>query len=392
MKNKVDVVVGLFWGDESKGRVVDNIANNYSIIARASGGSNAGHTLIVDDNKYVFRLLPSGILNKSTTSFLGGGMVINPEILEKELVPFPDAKVKVSENAHIVMPYHIEVDVEREKTQNIGTTKNGIGPTYECKAARIGLRVKDLFSSDTVIKQILNNQMHYAKINNVIPKSLDYYMNLTTKYAKIFNKYIESESFIRNSLNNGEKILAECAQGTFLDIDHGENPYVTSSSTTTIGVCNGLAISPKAIGKVIGVTKAYITRVGNGEFPTEISDTKEGIYISKMGQEFGAVTGRPRRVGWLDIQQLNKSIELNGVDELFLSKIDVLTGLDKIKILNKDFIEFKGWNMDISKCTNYNQLPQEVKNYVSYIQNSSNTPITNISVSPKRESTFNVII
>lgn len=393
MKNKVDVVVGLCFGDEAKGRVIDNISNNYNIVARASGGSNAGHTLLVDGKKYVFRLLPSGILNESITSYLGGAMVINPDILEKELEPFPNAKVLVSENAHLVLPHHIFVDIEKEKTQNIGTTKNGIGPAYECKTARIGLQVKDLYKDNAI--SIVNKQLEYAARYGVTQTSystqLDSYGLLLDRYKRIFEKLVTPESFIRDQLSLGSRVLAECAQGTFLDIDHGESPYVTSSATTTTGVCTGLAISPKDIGNVTGVTKAYLTRVGNGFMQTELLDNV-GEYIAKKGNEFGAVTGRPRRVGWLDIQQLRKSVALNGADELFLSKLDVLSGLNKVKVLNGEYIEFPGWQNDISNCTSFSQLPQEAKNYITYIQNAVGIPVTNISVSPDRNNTFKVLI
>ncbi len=348
---KVDVLLGLQWGDEGKGKIVDVLTPKYDIIARFQGGPNAGHTIEFEGNKFILHTIPSGIFNKNTTNVIGNGVIIDPFILQKELNNLkvknidPSANLLVSKKAHLILPTHRLLDAAYEQAMGkgkIGSTLKGIGPTYTDKIARKGLRVGDLTSGKFAEKyeslkskhlEILRfHEFDYEnhKLDGVL---FGEYEGKWFEAAETLKKleHIDSEYFINRALESGKKILAEGAQGSLLDIEFGSYPFVTSSNTITAGVCSGLGISPKKVGKVYGIFKAYCTRVGSGPFPTEL-ENEEGQKLRDVGREFGSTTGRPRRCGWLDLPALNYAIMLNGVDELLMMKADVLSPFDSIKV------------------------------------------------------------
>ncbi|MDC3051429.1 adenylosuccinate synthase [Bacteroidota bacterium] len=419
----VDLLLGLQWGDEGKGKIVDAISKGYSIISRFQGGPNAGHTIKIGDKSHVLHTIPSGIFHKNLINIIGNGVVIDPIIFKEEVLKLSNRdidisnKLLISKKAHLIIPTHCLLDQASEKSKGIkkiGSTLKGIGPTYMDKTGRNGIRVGDLFLDGWEVQYGKLKNKHLKMIANLnadISFDLD---ELELKFFESLNfikkmSFIDSENFLFDSLKKGEKILAEGAQGSMLDIDFGTYPFVTSSNTTASGACNGLGISPKKINKVIGVFKAYTTRVGSGPFPSEISD-EISEKISKVGKEFGATTGRPRRCGWLDLVSLKYAVDINGVTELAMMKSDVMSGIDKIKVctsyeqygkeisrmpfslnsgnLKPIYTEFNGWQEDITKAKNESQLPENLKKYISFIEEKLEVPVKIISLGPGRDQTI----
>ena len=428
---KIDVLLGLQWGDEGKGKIVDVLTPNYDIVARFQGGPNAGHTIEFEGKKFVLHTIPSGIFNKNTISVIGNGVIIDPFVLKKELAMLSDGGIQVGDNllvsrkAHLILPTHRLLDAVFEKAkgkQKIGSTLKGIGPAYTDKVSRNGLRIGDLESTDFKerynksrarhIKTVEQYEKEYDKIQIEGVSFLAYeaaWMDALIELKQL--KKVNSEYYLNNALKDGKKILAEGAQGTMLDIDFGSYPFVTSSNTTTAGVCNGLGIAPSSIGSVFGIFKAYCTRVGSGPFPTELHND-DGEQLRKIGREFGATTGRPRRCGWLDLPALKYAIMLNGVTELIMMKADVLSGFAQIMVARKYkydgflseelpydevatrvepiFTQKPGWNKDLEEITSYEKLPVELHNYVRFIEGEVGVPIKIVSVGPDRSQTIYV--
>ena len=419
----LDVLLGLQWGDEGKGKIVDAITNSYDIIARFQGGPNAGHTIKFDEHKHVLHTIPSGIFNKEAINVIGNGVVIDPVIFKNEIEGLKQFdfdmrdKLLISNKAHVILPTHKIIDATSEASKGkkkIGSTLKGIGPTYMDKTGRNGIRIGDLNSGNWVEKYNALKRKHLTLLSNFNLK-VDLDLNeleddffKSIEVLKRFN-FIDSEEYLNNSLNNGKQILAEGAQGSLLDIDFGTYPFVTSSNTTVSGACSGLGVAPNKIKNVIGIFKAYTTRVGSGPFPTELVN-EIGERIRKTGNEYGATTGRDRRCGWLDLIALKYSIIINGVTELNMMKADVLSGFKSLEVctsyningietqtlpfdLNLENIEpifktFKGWSEDISKITREEELPIELLEYVSFIEEFIKVPIKLISVGPDRSETI----
>ena len=416
---KADVLLGLQWGDEGKGKIVDVLTSRYDIIARFQGGPNAGHTLKFDGIKHVLHTIPSGIFHKNVINLIGNGVVIDPVIFENEIknIIKLDAEMSellISKKAHLILPTHKLLDAASEKSkgkEKIGSTLKGIGPTYMDKTGRNGLRVGDI--SD------FNFRKKYERLKTKHLQILDFYdfdydleelennwfdsLDTLRKY-----KHIESEHYIHNAIKEGKKILAEGAQGTLLDIDFGSYPFVTSSNTITAGACTGLGVAPNKIGDVFGMFKAYCTRVGSGPFPSELFD-EVGERLAKVGNEFGATTGRPRRCGWIDIPALKYAININGVTQLIMMKADVLSGIDTIKActhyqleekkinylpfednsnLTPIYKELDGWKMDLTHLENLSEAPKELHNYITWLESELEIPISIVSVGPDRKQTL----
>jgi adenylosuccinate synthase len=419
---KVDVLLGLQWGDEGKGKIVDVLTPNYSIIARFQGGPNAGHTLEFEGIKHVLHTIPSGIFRKDVINVIGNGVVIDPVIFQKEiekLAPFNmDIKknLLISKKAHLILPTHRLLDQASEAAKGInkiGSTLKGIGPTYMDKTGRNGLRVGDILSPKFKEKYDALVEKHVGILKH--HEGFEY--NLAELEGPFFEgiellrsfSCIDSEQFLNKELKAGKKILAEGAQGTMLDIDFGTYPFVTSSNTVTAGTCTGLGVAPTTIGSVIGIFKAYCTRVGSGPFPTELLE-EDGETIRKEGNEFGSTTGRPRRCGWIDLPALKYAIMINGVTELSMMKADVLSVFETIKVcthyeINDEIVDYlpfdidgveitpiykelKGWNCDLTGLHNYESSPQALKDYVLYLEKELEVPITVVSVGPDRKQTL----
>lgn len=419
-KGKVDVLLGLQWGDEGKGKVVDVLTPRYDVIARFQGGPNAGHTLEFEGEKYVLRSIPSGIFQGGKVNIIGNGVVLAPDLfmdeakdLEKSGHPLKE-RLYISKKAHLIMPTHRLLDAAYEAAKGkdkVGTTGKGIGPTYTDKVSRNGLRVGDIFD-DFADKYNAHKARHEA-----ILKSLDYTdYDITEVEAKWLEgieylrqfKIIDSEHVINKALKSGKTLLCEGAQGTMLDVDFGSYPFVTSSNTICAGACAGLGIGPNKVGEVYGIMKAYCTRVGAGPFPTELFDAT-GDRIRQLGHEYGAVTGRERRCGWIDLVALRYSIMINGVTKLIMMKSDVLDDFDTIKAcvaykcdgqtvtdfpfsiegnIEPVYKELKGWNKDMTKMTREDEFPKEFKDYVDFLEKELETPIAIISIGPDREQTI----
>jgi len=419
---KVDVLLGLQWGDEGKGKIVDVLTPQYDIIARFQGGPNAGHTLEFEGIKHVLHTIPSGIFREGVMNLVGNGVVIDPVIFQKELeklAPFNidfKARLLISKKAHLILPTHRLLDAASETSKGknkIGSTLKGIGPTYMDKTGRNGLRVGDIYMSnfkekyDALVEKHVGILKHYegfeynlAELEGPWMEGIEVLKSLTA---------VDSEHYLNDAIKSGKKVLAEGAQGTMLDIDFGTYPFVTSSNTVTAGTCTGLGIAPTKIGSVIGIFKAYCTRVGSGPFPTELDD-EVGELIRQEGREFGATTGRPRRCGWNDIPQLKYAIMINGVTELSMMKADILSCFDKIKVCTHYIIdgekvdyfpfdvdgvdlvpvyeEIEGWNTDLTELRSYADAPQALKNYVKYLEQKLEVPITVVSVGPDRTQTL----
>jgi adenylosuccinate synthase len=420
---KVDVLLGLQWGDEGKGKIVDVLTPKYDIIARFQGGPNAGHTLEFEGIKHVLHTIPSGIFRSNVINIVGNGVVIDPVIFQKELeklspfnIDFKE-RLLISKKAHLILPTHRLLDAASETAKGknkIGSTLKGIGPTYMDKTGRNGLRVGDIFSVNFIEKYNALVEKHVGILKHYpdFSYSLDELEKPWMEGIETLKSLtaIDSEQFINDALKNGKRILAEGAQGTMLDIDFGTYPFVTSSNTVTAGTCTGLGIPPTKIGNVIGIFKAYCTRVGSGPFPTELND-ETGELIRKVGNEFGATTGRPRRCGWIDLPQMRYAIMINGVTELSMMKADVLGCFNKIKVcthylINGEKIEnfpfdvdglnitpiyedLEGWNCDLTQLQNFENAPEALKNYVSYLEQKLEVPIKVVSVGPDRKQTLN---
>ena len=419
----VDLLLGLQWGDEGKGKIVDVLTYKYDIIARFQGGPNAGHTLVFNGRKHVLHTIPSGIFHDDTINLVGNGVVIDPVIFKKELDKLDEQNVDykksllISRKAHIILPTHRLLDAASEASKGkakIGSTLKGIGPTYMDKTGRNGIRVGDI--------ELANWKEKYRALASKHEAMIDFY-NVDIQYdleeleADFFNaietlkslKFIDSEEYVHQAQTSGKSILAEGAQGSLLDIDFGTYPFVTSSNTTAAGACTGLGVAPNQIGKVYGIFKAYTTRVGSGPFPTELFD-KDGETMGRVGHEFGATTGRPRRCGWLDLVALRYACQVNGVTELIMMKGDVLSGFKTLKVCTAYkykgeeithlpynieeenvipiYTEVKGWDADLTGMTEASQLPDAVNGYVEFLEKELNIPITVVSVGPDRKQTI----
>mgnify|MGYP006197108871 FL=1 len=419
---KVDVLLGLQWGDEGKGKIVDVLTPQYDIIARFQGGPNAGHTLEFEGIKHVLHTIPSGIFRKEAYNLVGNGVVIDPVIFQKELeklAPFNlDIKrsLLISKKAHLILPTHRLLDAASEAAKGknkIGSTLKGIGPTYMDKTCRNGLSVGDIFSPninekyDALVEKHMGILKHHEGFEYNLEELEGPWMEGIETLRSL--TAVDSEHYINDALKSGKRILAEGAQGTMLDIDFGTYPFVTSSNTVTAGTCTGLGVAPTKIGRVIGIFKAYCTRVGSGPFPTELDD-EVGELIRKEGREFGATTGRPRRCGWIDLPQLKYAIMINGVTELSMMKADVLDGFTSIKVcthylingekvdyfpfdindveLTPVYEELEGWNCDLTQLESYDDAPKALKDYVLYLEDKLEVPITVVSVGPDRKQTL----
>lgn len=419
--SKADVLLGLQWGDEGKGKIVDVLTPEYDIIARFQGGPNAGHTLEFNGIKHVLHTIPSGIFHPTAINVVGNGVVIDPVIFKKEIDALitlgVDVKVKlmISKRAHLILPTHRLLDAANEASKGknkIGSTLKGIGPTYMDKTGRNGLRIGDIETNEfrekynTLVekhKQLLsfyNFEYNLSELEPAWFEAIEFLKQL---------QFIDTEHYINKAIVNGKKILAEGAQGSLLDIDFGSYPYVTSSNTICAGACNGLGIPPNKIGNVIGIFKAYCTRVGSGPFPTEL-ENETGEKIRQIGREFGSTTGRARRTGWLDIPALKYAIMVNGVTELMMMKADVLSDFENIEICTHydyngqviDYLPYnidpkylkpittslKGWNKDLTTIDHKAKLPEELMEYIRFIEKSTSTPISIVSVGPDRTQTI----
>lgn len=419
----VDLLLGLQWGDEGKGKIVDVLTANYNIIARFQGGPNAGHTLEFDGIKHVLRTIPSGIFHKESINVIGNGVVIDPVVFAKELEGLDqfniDYKTKliISRKAHVILPTHRLLDAASEASKGkakIGSTLKGIGPTYMDKTGRNGIRVGDLELSDWKEKYRALANKHEAMIAFY---NVDVQYDLEEMEAEFFEsvkvlkslQFIDSEEYLHQAQKSGKSILAEGAQGSLLDIDFGTYPFVTSSNTTAAGACTGLGVAPNQIGDVYGIFKAYTTRVGSGPFPTELFD-QVGEDMARIGNEFGAVTGRARRCGWLDLVALKYACQVNGVTKLMMMKGDVLSGFKTLKIctayqyngqtikhlpyniepenLKPIYTEFKGWKEDLTQMTDKSQFPNELNDYIAFLEKELEIPIQVVSVGPDRKQTI----
>ena len=421
----IDLLLGLQWGDEGKGKIVDVLTRNYDIIARFQGGPNAGHTLIFDGNKHVLHTIPSGIFHPRAMNLVGNGVVIDPVIFKKELdnlirhgIRFKE-RLLISRKAHIILPTHRLLDAASEKMKGkskIGSTLKGIGPTYMDKTGRNGIRIGDLELEDW--KERYNN-LAQKHLNMIKFYGVDLEFDLKSMEDEFFEaievlkelNFIDSEEYIDASLREKKTILAEGAQGSMLDIDFGTYPYVTSSNTTAAGACTGLGVAPGKIGRVFGIFKAYTTRVGSGPFPTELFD-EDGKTMGRVGNEFGATTGRPRRCGWLDLIALKYAVDINGVTDLMMMKGDVLSGFKTIKActsytykgkqilhlpysiepenVSVNYTEFEGWGEDLTSITNAADLPGNMKDYIRFIEDFVGVRVSLVSVGPDRNQTIHV--
>jgi len=417
---KVNLLLGLQWGDEGKGKIVDIFTSQHDIIARFQGGPNAGHTLVFDGKKHVLHTIPSGIFHENAVNIIGNGVVIDPVIFKKEIQNLQSfnlpltKKLVISRYAHLILPTHRLLDAASEASKGkakIGSTLKGIGPAYMDKTGRNGLRVGDIEKSNWKEMYKTLTAKHMKMISNY-GVALEFDLNeLEKEFFDAINtlkefEFIDSVAYLHKALEDGKKILAEGAQGTLLDIDFGTYPYVTSSNTSAAGACIGLGIPPSAIGEVYGIMKAYTTRVGSGPFPTELLD-ETGERMAQVGNEFGSTTGRKRRCGWLDLVALKYAVQLNGVSQLLMMKADVLSGFDTLKIctsyrykaeeiyhfpfsideneLEPIYTQMKGWKKDLTQLKNKEEIPSELIEYVKFIENYLGVKMSYISVGPDRE-------
>ena len=419
----VDLLLGLQWGDEGKGKIVDVLTSKYDIIARFQGGPNAGHTLEFDGIKHVLRTIPSGIFHKNSINIIGNGVVIDPVVFQKEIEGLEkfnidiQSRLFISRKAHLILPTHRLLDAASETAKGkakIGSTLKGIGPTYMDKTGRNGLRVGDIELADFKERYQALAEKHIEMIDFY---KVDLQYNLAEMEAEFFAaiedlkklKFIDSEAYLNQALKDGKSILAEGAQGSLLVIDFGTYPFVTSSNTTAAGACTGLGIAPNKVKEVFGIFKAYTTRVGSGPFPTELTD-EIGQTMARVGNEFGSVTGRARRCGWLDLVALKYAVQVNGVTELYMMKGDVLSGFDTLQVctgyeykgqnishlpyniepenVTPIYVEKKGWKADLTGMTSYDELPVELKEYIDFIEKEVEVPIKIVSVGPDRTQTI----
>lgn len=419
----VDLLLGLQWGDEGKGKIVDVLTSKYNIIARFQGGPNAGHTLEFDGIKHVLRTIPSGIFHKNSINIIGNGVVIDPVVFQKELEGLEKFNIDIkshlliSRKAHLILPTHRLLDAASEASKGkakIGSTLKGIGPTYMDKTGRNGIRVGDIELEDFEERYRALADKHQAMIDFY---NVDLEYDLKELEEEFFSAvkalkeltFIDSEEYLNKAMKEGKSILAEGAQGSLLDIDFGTYPFVTSSNTTAAGACTGLGIAPNKVKDVFGIFKAYATRVGSGPFPTELFD-EDGATMARVGNEFGSVTGRARRCGWLDLVALKYAVQVNGVTQLYMMKGDVLSGFKTLKVctayeykgeitstlpyniepenVKPVFVEMKGWAADLTGMTTYDELPAELKEYIEFIEKELEVPIKVVSVGPDRTQTI----
>lgn len=418
----LDILLGLQWGDEGKGKVVDVLTPKYDIIARFQGGPNAGHTLEFDGIKHILHIIPSGIFHADKVNIIGNGVVIDPVIFRKEVNGLlemnvdPKRNLFISKKAHLILPTHklMDMALENQKGERkIGSTLKGIGPTYTDKTARVGLRVLDLFTPNFVQKYKKLTDSHRDILDKMSFKYEDTLHQMEKEFVESIElltqfRVIDNEYELYEGLKEGKSILAEGAQGTLLDVEFGSYPFVTSSSTVAAGAYTGLGLNPSHQGRVIGIVKAYCTRVGSGPFPTELFD-QDGEKMRKQGFEFGSTTGRPRRCGWLDLVALKYAVMINGVTEIVLTKADVLTGFKTVKIctqykingeitdrfpadseapIQPQYRSFEGWDEDITKIKKYEQLPEQLKQIVNFIEQETGVKVSIVSVGPDRDETL----
>ena len=417
------MVLGTQWGDEGKGKIVDYLAQKADVVIRSQGGNNAGHTVVADGQSFALRLLPSGILFSEKTCIIGNGVVVNPEVLLEEIDGMVKkgvaiSKLEVSTRAHVIMPYHIRIDEEDEKLRGddkIGTTKNGIGPCYADKINRVGIRIGDLMDRDVFYQKLktnleLKNRL-FATYYNCEGFEFEEIFTKYTALAERIRPYVKDTEYSANQyIKEGKKVLFEGAQATMLDLDHGTYPFVTSSNPTAGGACVGSGVGPRMMSNIIGVVKAYTTRVGAGPFPAEQSN-KIGEYLRETGHEFGTVTGRSRRCGWFDSVVVRYAAMLNSLDYLAITRLDILDGLDTINIckgymykgielkeypeslnvlqdVEPVYEELPGWKTDISGCKSYDELPENARYYVERISQLVGVPLGIVSVGPDRSQTI----
>jgi adenylosuccinate synthase len=420
----VTVVIGSQWGDEGKGKIVDLIAKDIDIVARYQGGANAGHTICWEDKEFVLHLVPSGIFQEGVQCVIGNGVVIDPVAVMKEINMIKELGYKVegrlfiSHNAHLIMPYHKKVEEAREKWRDagaIGTTGRGIGPSYVDKFARTGIRVVDLLDRDVLREKMLASMEEknaiLQKVYGADELNVDAIIDEYVEFDKVIDPFVtDTTELLGKALAEGKNVLAEGAQGSLLDVDFGTYPFVTSSHPTVGGCCTGLGVPPTAINRVIGIVKAYCTRVGNGPFPTELED-EQGEELRRTGNEFGATTGRPRRCGWLDLVALRYTTMINGFTDLAITKLDVLSNLEEIKVctgyridgkstrrfpndirtlerIEPEYETLPGWQKDITGATELSELPSEARDYLKFISDYLNVPASIVSSGPKREQTI----
>ena len=416
---KVDVILGLQWGDEGKGKVVDVLTPNYDVVARFQGGPNAGHTLEFEGQKYILKSIPSGIFQEGITNVIGNGVVIDPALFKQEVEKLEETghilteRLLISKKAHLILPTHRLLDAASETAmghEKIGTTGRGIGPTYTDKIGRHGLRVGDLFHNfEDIYKKAVDRHKKILNRYNVEYdlESLEKEWFEGVEKMKQY-KFVDSEYYINKQIADGGSVLAEGAQGSLLDIDFGSYPFVTSSNTICAGACTGLGIAPQQIGDVYGIFKAYCTRVGSGPFPTELFD-EDGQKLRDNGNEYGSVTGRPRRCGWIDLVALRYTIMLNGVNKLVMMKSDVLDSFDTIKAcvsyningeesedlpfdisesIVPNYIELPGWKTDMTSMRSENDFPEEFNNYITFLEEELGVPISIVSLGPDRAQTI----
>lgn len=426
---KVDVLLGLQWGDEGKGKIVDVLTPNYDVIARFQGGPNAGHTLEFNGMKHVLHIIPSGIFHQDKINVIGNGVIVEPCIFEKEIMSLkekgaqPEKNLYISKKAHLILPTHRMLDAANEQskgTRKIGSTLKGIGPTYTDKIARCGLRIGDILAPDFLERYEILKAQH-LRTATTLGFDLEHFLldgvSLSEYEAKwmaaldTIKKFnlINSEYFINQCLQEDKKVLAEGAQAAMLDVDFGTYPFVTSSNCIAAGVCSGLGIAPSKVGRIYGIAKAYCTRVGSGPFPTELFD-ETGRELCEKGHEYGSTTGRPRRCGWIDLPTLRYACMLDGVTDLVITKPDVMNDFDEVKMctayeidgqitselpfeyntleIHPQFTTFKGWKQDISSCRSYDELPQAMREYLAEVEKQAGVHISAVSVSPDRKDTI----
>ncbi len=413
--NRADLIVGLQWGDEGKGKIVDHLAQKHDLVCRFAGGHNAGHTIVVGDDVYALHLIPSGVLNPKAKNIVGNGVVLSPVDFIKEMSQFDnlEGRLFISDKAHLLLPYHALIDQARERMKGdkaIGTTGKGIGPAYGDKVARVGHRVGELLNPTKLTKKVMAYFEQNSKLFEVMgvdtPDEKELLEELEGYYSILSPHIVDTTLLVWEALDSGQKILLEGAQGTMLDIDHGTYPYVTSSTTVSAGACSGLGLNPKDLGRVTGIAKAYCTRVGNGPFPSE-DFGDDGERLRKSGHEFGTTTGRPRRCGWFDAVAMKHAVRVNGVDQIALMKLDVLDGFDEVKVCvayrvdgkEIDFVpydledaepiykSFRGWDKS-EGVQEFDKLPQSAIEYIEALEEMVGTKIGIISTSPQREDTI----
>lgn len=422
----VTVVIGSQWGDEGKGKIVDLLSEDLDVVARYQGGANAGHTICWDDQEFVLHLVPSGIFHDNTTCVIGNGVVIDPVAVMDEIKTIQDlgydveGRLLISHNAHLIMPYHKAVEQARERLRDadaIGTTGRGIGPAYMDKFARTGIRMVDLLDRDTLRAKLT----HAIEAKNNLLRSVygaeelnvDAIVDEYVEFDRLVDPYVtDTTQYLNRALAEGKHVLAEGAQGSLLDVDFGTYPYVTSSHPTVGGCCTGLGVPPTEINRVIGIVKAYSTRVGNGPFPTELDD-EAGERLRSVGHEFGATTGRPRRCGWLDLVALRYTAQVNGFTDIAVTKLDVLTGMDELKVattyryngkesarfpsetqtlekVEPQYETLPGWTADLRQATSFEELPTNAQDYLTFVQDFLGVRISLVSMGPKRTQTITV--